>query len=268
MLLIDKPLGMTPLDCIRQYQIEHPEYAAEKLGYAGRLDPMAEGLLLILVGAENVNREQFLGLDKEYEVEMLLGISTDTYDLLGLITDDTAYTPVAQSTIRDTFKAFTGDILQKYPPYSSKTVRGKPLYAWAREGRLSEIDIPEETRTIHRIDYVREQLIDRSDLQSGITLKLETVRTGDFRKDRILQSWNIFFESSPQNHFQIVTFKVACSSGTYMRSLVHAIGQVLSVPALTFSIKRTRIGDYTLSSADTIAHSFTKTDSGVDQDLL
>jgi len=53
--------------------------------YAGRLDPLAEGLLLVLTGEECKNKEKYLGLDKEYEVDVLFGFATDTYDILGKV---------------------------------------------------------------------------------------------------------------------------------------------------------------------------------------
>jgi tRNA U55 pseudouridine synthase TruB len=69
MILIDKKVGETPLELINRIRIEMPELKDERLSYAGRLDPMAEGQMLILVGDENDNREKYLGLDKEYEAE-------------------------------------------------------------------------------------------------------------------------------------------------------------------------------------------------------
>ena len=54
-----KPIGVTPFQLIQQFRIEHPEYQDIKLGYAGRLDPMADGLLLVLVGEENKKRKQY-----------------------------------------------------------------------------------------------------------------------------------------------------------------------------------------------------------------
>ena len=85
-ILINKPISLTPLQAIRRLQSLHPELEGEKIGYAGRLDPMAEGLLLLLVSDENKKRKEYERLPKTYEFEVLLGIETDSYDVLGIIT--------------------------------------------------------------------------------------------------------------------------------------------------------------------------------------
>ena len=82
---IHKAVGQTPLEAIEQLRIQTPELYQVKLSYAGRLDPLAEGVLLVLVGEANKERDAYLGLDKVYEFEMVLGVRTDSYDLLGLV---------------------------------------------------------------------------------------------------------------------------------------------------------------------------------------
>lgn len=112
------------------------------LGYAGRLDPMAEGVLVVLVGDENKRREAYLSLNKEYIVEILFGFETDSYDMLGLAPSSLA----GQEKNTDVLKSYLGSFVdvhdQEYPPYSSKTVVGKPLFVWAREGNIGTIKIP------------------------------------------------------------------------------------------------------------------------------
>src|SRR5262245_8184953 len=85
-LPIYKPVCLTPNQLIEQLRNKHPEYQNEKIGFAGRLDPMAHGLMLLLIGYENKNRTEYLNLDKTYYFKILLGVETDSYDLLGLIT--------------------------------------------------------------------------------------------------------------------------------------------------------------------------------------
>ena len=76
-----KEKGETPLECIERHQLHRP------YTYAGRLDPMAEGVLLVLEGEECKDRERYLSKDKTYEYECIVGIKTDTSDALGCITD-------------------------------------------------------------------------------------------------------------------------------------------------------------------------------------
>ena len=82
-----KERGETPLERIERFRKTHPEYRKLPMSYAGRLDPMAEGVLLVLVGEENRNRETHLSLTKKYEFDVLFGFATDTYDVLGVLTD-------------------------------------------------------------------------------------------------------------------------------------------------------------------------------------
>ena len=79
-----KPIGISPLDAIKTLKEKYPELKDEKMTYAGRLDPLAEGVLLILAGNAVHEKEKYLKLDKEYEGEILFGFTTDTYDILGL----------------------------------------------------------------------------------------------------------------------------------------------------------------------------------------
>lgn len=259
-LLLYKPLGTTPLELITNYVREHPLYKDVKLGYAGRLDPMAEGLLVVLVGDENKRREQYLGLEKEYEIEILLGVATDTHDVLGLIVEDSCLLSSrkceveGKESIEEVVRGLPGTFAQEYPAYSSKAVQGKPLYWWAREGRLNEITLPVATRTIHSSELTGQRFVDRVDLIAEIWLKLATIQSGDFRKDAIIKAWESFERASQQNPFTILQLRVTCSSGTYMRSLAHELGKRLGLPALAFSIKRTRVGSYSLSDIKTELH--------------
>ena len=82
--VINKSLGETPLLAIQNYQRSDSALMHMPLTYAGRLDPMASGKLLVLIGEECKKREKYDGLDKEYIFEILLGFSTDTGDVLGL----------------------------------------------------------------------------------------------------------------------------------------------------------------------------------------
>ena len=86
-LKLNKKPGETPLECLNRFKVDNPEYEGEKMTYAGRLDPLASGVLLVLVGEECKKKEKYLGLDKEYELTILFGFSTDSHDVLGLIED-------------------------------------------------------------------------------------------------------------------------------------------------------------------------------------
>ncbi len=117
-----KRMGETPRERLERLRREKPMYAQEVLSYAGRLDPMAEGVLLALVGSANKRREAYLDMSKEYVLDVLFGFSTDTHDVLGRIMEWGDSASVTKRQIELGLNEFRGSVSQEYPPFSSKTV--------------------------------------------------------------------------------------------------------------------------------------------------
>ena len=252
MVIIYKNEGETPLEALDRLRVEQPEYKDAVLSYAGRLDPMAEGQLLVLVGEENKEREKYLGLDKEYEVEILFGVSTDTGDILGLLEGHLQATMsgLEARQCQTLLQSFVGKFTQKYPHYSSKTVNGKPLFQWAREGRLDEIEVPTRDAEIYSIELLKTFEISGEEIFRKITERIGKVK-GDFRQKEILDSWREGLEGkgrlkeAPTGHLRpIMQIRVNCSSGTYMRSLAEAIGRKMGTTSIAWSIKRTLLKSF------------------------
>lgn len=237
---IYKHEGESPLDAIEKWRSLNPAHANSSLGYAGRLDPMAHGLLLVLVDDENLKRKEYERLSKTYEFEVLFGVSTDTYDILGKVTSS-EYRILKEEDIRRLIPLYLGKQTQPYPPYSSPRINGKPLFWWARENRLAEITIPEKEIDIYTLDLLKMITISPSNLREDIVKRVTNVK-GDFRQNEILESWRKFFETTSGN-FQLASFRMTCSSGTYVRSLAHTLGIQLGCGALAYSINRTQIGE-------------------------
>jgi len=85
-LLLNKKEGETPLEALNALRHKRgKKYQDIKMTYAGRLDPMASGVLLVLLGEETKNKEKYIALDKEYEFEVLFCVATDTYYILGKV---------------------------------------------------------------------------------------------------------------------------------------------------------------------------------------
>lgn len=131
-LLIDKPKGLTSHDVV---DVIRRKFKFKKVGHAGTLDPMATGLLIILVGSFTKKSAHFLNYDKEYEAELLLGVSTDTADAEGKVIDKKDLN-VSKEEIEKAFKSFRGEIKQIPPMFSAKKIKGKPLYKYARKGMV------------------------------------------------------------------------------------------------------------------------------------
>ncbi len=244
-LLIYKNLGETPLQCLERLRIEKPEYQNEKLSYIGRLDPMAEGLLLVLVGEENKSREKYLNLDKEYECEILFGFATDTYDILGFVTDFSKITTdnkKLQNRVEEILPTLMGTFEQTYPPYSSKPVNGKSLFMHSREGNIN-IELPKHEVTVKNIETIDWREIGIGEFGESIKERISKVN-GDFRQQETLKKWKDILENNPNISFPVLKLRISCGSGFYVRTFGSDLGKKIGIPALTYSIKRTRVGEY------------------------
>lgn len=240
-----KPVGKTPLELIKEFQNQHPEYQNIKLGYAGRLDPMAEGILVVLLGDENLKRKEYERLPKTYEFTIALGIETDTYDILGL-TKTEHINPCNQLLIKEKIQQlipqFIGKHLQEYPPYSSPRVNGKPLFYWAREGKLDQICIPKKEINIFNLQLTAEKIISTTDLATYILQRINLVQ-GEFRQEKIKKNWQIIFGKNVTK-IHTFSFTIECSTGTYIRSISHELGKILGTNAVTLQIIRTKVGSF------------------------
>ncbi|MCC2630248.1 MAG: ine55 [Candidatus Paceibacter sp.] len=242
-----KNVGETPLEALFRLRKARPELEKETLSYAGRLDPMAEGVLLVLVGEENKNRENYLNLDKEYEATAVFGIETDSYDLLGKISAfSEEYNKIPDQDINNTLKKFVGTFQQPYPPFSSKPVKGKPLFQWAREGKLNEIEIPVRNVEIFSLELLKTYEISADTLLDTVQHRV-TMVSGDFRQPQIIDSWQEKLLKSDRS-FQAVTFRVKSSTGMYVRGLIHELGKNLKIGAVTVELKRTKLGHFQIEN--------------------
>lgn len=238
-----KNLCETPRERLERLRQERPEYAHEVLSYAGRLDPMAEGVLLALVGGANSRREAYLDMDKEYVLDVLFGFATDTYDILGRVMEAGDPGTISKRALREALNEFRGTLNQEYPPYSSKPVDGKSLFEWARSGMLSSIVIPRKEVTIFDISLVSTYKLNEKTLLNFIDAHVQKVN-GDFRQEEIMRLWNRNLRLDGGRDFPCATVKISCSSGAYARSIAHGLGQTLGVPALSLHILRTRVGEF------------------------
>ena len=251
--ILEKRVGETPLLCAEAWRANQPELKGVPLAYAGRLDPMASGKLLILIGEECKQQEQYHDLDKEYTFRVLFGVSSDSLDVLGLVRESGSRT-IATSDLERTLATLTGDISLPYPIFSSRTVHGKPLHTWALEGRLSEIEIPTKHSTVYSLTLNNLSELSRTDVVREARLQFESIPPvtdvrkaigNDFRRTDVRATWNtIEMSGRPTDEFIIATITCIASSGTYMRSLAEEIAKRLGTTGLAYSIHRQTIGHY------------------------
>lgn len=201
-VLIDKPSGITSHDVVDQVR---RATGVKRIGHAGTLDPLATGLLIILISREFTKQQsKFLKQDKQYLVTGRLGIVTDSYDIDGQVLKEANKQEVEKITKEDietALQSFKGEITQTVPAYSAVKVKGKKLYELARKDKINLKKLPQRQVTIQSIKL----------------MKINKEK-GEF------------------------TLQIDCSSGTYIRSLVHDLGEKLGTGATVVQLRRTKIG--------------------------
>lgn len=134
-LLVDKPRDHTSHDVVARLR---GKLKMKKIGHAGTLDPMATGLLIILVGKATRVSQYLISLDKEYEGTIELGKVTDTQDADGEVMETRPVPALTEAQVRDAIAGFLGDQYQMPPMYSAIKIDGVPLYKSARKGEEVE----------------------------------------------------------------------------------------------------------------------------------
>lgn len=202
-LLIDKPAGITSHDVVAKIR---KIYSTKRVGHTGTLDPMATGLLVVLIGRAAKAAEYLFADDKKYDAGLLLGITTDTEDSTGKILTETDNIPDKKKVLA-VCRKFVGEIDQVPPMYSAIKVGGKKLYDIARGG--GEIERQARKVTVYSL-----KAKDLSDCQYALSAHV--------------------------------------SKGTYIRTLCADIGAKLGCGAVMNALRRTAIGNFTLSGAYTL----------------
>jgi tRNA pseudouridine55 synthase len=141
-LLVDKPQGITSHDVVSKMR---RVFHMKKVGHAGTLDPMATGVLVILIGKATKASQFLMSLDKEYVGTVKLGVNTDSQDADGEITEERPVPELTEEQVKAEMKTFIGDQYQIPPMFSAKKINGQKLYKLARQGKTVE----REPRVIH-----------------------------------------------------------------------------------------------------------------------
>ncbi len=148
-VVINKAAGMTSHDVVaRARRI----LGTKRVGHAGTLDPLATGVLILLVGPATKLFEKFVGFDKAYRATLILGQITRSADIEGEVLEQRPYHDVSEGDVRRVFNEFLGERQQTPPMVSAVKVQGKRLYQLARQG----LNVARSSRTIqiHRIDLL------------------------------------------------------------------------------------------------------------------
>lgn len=200
-LVLKKPSGPTSADCLNdiKHQLRQP-----KIGHAGTLDPLADGVLLVMLGKATKLGPYLTGRDKLYSGSLRIGTTTDTYDIQGTETSTSDISGITEEMVKNEIFAWKDLTSQEVPAYSAAKHKGKPLYELARKGE----DVPVKIKDIE-----------------------------------------ITFAQPLEVSLPMARFRVRCSAGTYIRSLVHSLGMRLGCGAVMESLTREESEPFRLADA-------------------
>ena len=204
-IILDKPNGITSFGAVARVRRICRE---KKCGHSGTLDPMATGVMTVLLGGATRFCELLPNHDKEYIATFRLGITTDTLDITGKILTETPVSST-KADVEAALESFVGEISQLPPMYSAVSVNGQRLYDLARQG----IEVERQARKV------------------------------------IIYSADMLEANEESNEYKI---SVACSSGTYIRTLIDDIGKKLGCGAVLTNLRRTRANGMSVENAVTV----------------
>ncbi len=150
-LVVNKPLGPTSHDIVERVRV----LSRTKVGHTGTLDPLASGVLPLLLGPATRLTRFYQSSDKEYLAEIQLGQTTDTLDGEGEVLQESPVPEVSPQQAYEVLNKFTGEIRQQPPMFSAVKVKGKKLYQLARQKR--EVERPWRQVTIHRLELLKQE---------------------------------------------------------------------------------------------------------------
>ena len=139
-ILVNKPKGPTSFDVVRKIR---QKLKVKKVGHAGTLDPMAEGLLIVGIGAGTKKLGDFLKLPKTYDAKVLFGIRTDTGDITGMVLERKVVPKFDEEKFNSAVESMVGKHSFPVPAYSAIKMAGQPLYKRARAGETFDLPIKE-----------------------------------------------------------------------------------------------------------------------------
>ena len=232
LLAVDKPSGPTSHDVVARMRrvLREP-----RIGHTGTLDPMATGVLLLVLGKATRLAKFLSASDKSYDATVRFGFATDTADAQGRPLGPIVEHPAPpREAIDEALDAFRGTFLQQPPAFSAKKIEGQRSYKLARNARNARPQ-PSRHASAARDPLDPPGLPDPLDLPDPALPPPASVTAHAIR-----------IVSLDRDH---VTLSVDCSAGFYVRSLAHDLGQRLGLGAHLTALRRTRIGDFGLDGA-------------------
>lgn len=220
---VNKPIGWTPKQCVNEVK----KLYNGKICFAGRLDPMAYGLLPLIINGHYNDISNLQSCYKTYRFKVILGIQTDTYDILGEITNITNNVSYSNPL---------PIVSQEYPPYSSKTVmyNNKKVPLWQLSKQGIKVPLPVHDVDIKDFKILSKKMRSFDEILSTVIKRINTLpNSTDFRQESIITTWKSHMNYSL---FQVVNCEATVSTGTYIRSIGNKmLGCCYDINRITYS---------------------------------
>lgn len=220
------------------------EERGEKATHTGTLDPMAEGVLIVLTGEDRFQKSAYAKWPKVYRFSIVWGVQTDTDDSLGILQTMVLDQPppTLEGKIKKTISAFLGTQHQTLHPFSARRWQGKSSFDWA----TAQQTIPIKTReiTVDQLTIINQDTLSLTDMQTEFEQRLELVRDGNWRQGEIRASWQKVWDQ-PTQTLPRTWFELHCSHGTYVRQLARDLTREVGFPGMVWNLIRTQNGEYT-----------------------
>lgn len=204
-IILDKPKGITSFGTVARVRRLCSE---KKCGHTGTLDPMATGVMTVMLGNTTRFTELLPSHDKAYVASFRLGTVTDTLDITGNVLETRKVDSTAVQ-VREALRSFEGEISQLPPMYSAVSVNGQRLYDLARKG--IEVERKPRQVTVYSIEMLT-----------------ENEENGEY------------------------SIAVECSSGTYIRTIIADLGEMLGCGAVLTDLRRTKANGFSIENAVTL----------------
>jgi tRNA pseudouridine(55) synthase len=210
-----------------------------KVSYIGRLDPLASGIIIYLEGNELKDRDKYMNMDKTYKFNLIIGLSTDTGDCLGMIRKIQSVNTINMTKLIEVFRLFLGEYEQIYPAYSAyqihKNGMKKPLWYFAKNGiELEESEIPKHIIKIYNLEQDANPIFSIRNI-NYFTEQVELIPDGlELRKEEIIKQYKEY------DKIRLIGIPMLAkvSSGTYIRQLCVDIGNKMGIPCMADKIER------------------------------
>ena len=241
MLEFYKEPGVTPLQFINTIKKQYPD---KKICYTARLDPMARGKIPVLFGEECKDMYKYTNLSKTYEVTVIIGLKTDSDDVLGILEDNLPNTLDNTSILLYLYKYkyfFEIEneitITQKYHYFSTKELLSR--------SKSKDTD----TTHTHSVKLYSSKIIENGELDfkewinECISIIDKVDKTKDFRQKEIIEQWQNIKNTNTNMKINYITLQLHVGSGFFVRQFIRDISDALGIPLMCYDIHRISI-DY------------------------